>query len=578
MNMHKINSTTVYIRLLKYSKKYYHYIVFATITTLISSGIDAGIAYYIAPFIDTLALKKDPAFLSVLPLFVVLIFLVRALISFTSEYFMNLASNCIVMNIRQLLFNKILFLPAYVHDKKARSEIMAYIINNVNQVSNAATNVMIKIIREGALLMFLLVVMFSLSWKLALLSVVITPIIIIVVKYTSKRLRKISFLAQNAVADMVSVISQSTSSYKLVCIFGTKSNEIDKFSEVNTNIKNLSVKSQVSNSLSSAVVQLLVAAPISFGIILVTKDNSGVTLGAFTAILVIMSRLLGPIKSLSKINGPLQAGIVAAHKIFELYDMDNEIDDGLYTNNNVRGEIEFKNVNFTYNGVNTVLNNLSLHIKPGQTIAFVGGSGSGKTTLVNLLPRLYRVNSGEIVLDGHNINEYTLESLRNQFTYVGQDAKIFRGTVYDNIIYGCKQTPTEQEIEEAITRAKCKEFIAALPDGIYTVIGDDGELLSGGQRQRLAIARAIIKDAPIIIFDEATSSLDTKSECYIKKSIEKYCTNKTVILIAHRLSTVVDADHIYVLDNGVLVEHGNHKQLLAKKSHYAKLYNIQDHN
>jgi len=575
--MYKINSAAVYIRLLKYSKKYYHYIVFAIVTTLLASSIDAGIAYYIAPFIDTLALKKDPSFITLLPLFIVIIFLARALISFASEYFMNLASNCIIMNIRQLLFNKILFLPAYVHDKKARSEIMAYIVNNVNQVSIAATKVMIKIIRDGALVLFLLVVMFSLSWKLTLISIFITPAIIIVVKYTSKRLRKISFLTQNAVADMVSVISQSTSAYKLVCIFDTKDNEMNKFSDVNTTIKNLSVKSQVSNSLSSAVVQLLIAAPISFGIILVTQDNSGVSLGGFTAILVIMSRILGPIKSLSKINAPLQAGIVAAHKIFELYDMDNEIDDGIYSSNEISGEIEFKNVNFTYNGINKILHNVSFHIKPGQTIAFVGGSGSGKTTLVNLLPRLYRVIDGEIKLDGHNINEYRLSNLRNQFTYVGQDSKIFRGTICDNIIYGCKEKPTYQEIEAAIIKSKCKDFIDDLPDGINTVIGDDGELLSGGQRQRLAIARAIIKDAPIVIFDEATSSLDTKSEIYIKQSIENTCKNKTVILIAHRLSTVVDADHIYVLDKGNIVEHGNHSELIAKKGHYASLYNIQDH-
>ena len=565
----------VYLRILHSAKRYYPYIAFAVIATLTSSGIDAGIAYYIAPFIDTLAANKDPKFLAILPFMVVAIFTLRALVSFASEYFMNLASTSIVLNLREVLFTKILSLPAYVHDKRARSELLSYIVNNVSQISVSATVVMMKLVRDGALVIFLIGVMLTLSWKLTLLSILVTPVVVIVVKYTAKRMRKLSYLMQNSNADLVWVISQSTTAFKLVCIFDTKQNELERFTEVNSSIKRLAIKSQVSNSLSSAAVQMIIAAPISFGIVLLSQDNSSITLGSFTAILVIMSRILGPVKSLSKVNGPLQAGIAAADRIFSILDLESEVDDGQHVAHEVQGKITFDNVSFSYNQATAVLNKISFTIKPQQVVAFVGASGSGKTTLVNLLPRLYRVTQGAIYLDDVNINQYTLSNLRSHFTYVGQDPKIFRGTVHDNIIYGCKETPSEAAITQALMLANCSEFVERLPKGINTVIGDDGELLSGGQRQRLAIARALMKEAPVIVFDEATSALDTHSERLIKQAIERACSKKTVLIIALRLSTVVDANHIIVMDKGQIVESGSHVELLEREGYYAALHQVQ---
>jgi len=288
-----------------------------------------------------------------------------------------------------------------------------------------------------------------------------------------------------------------------------------------------------------------------------------------------MSRILGPVKSLSKINGPLQAGIAAADRIFSILDLESELDDGQYEAKRVQGKISFDQVTFSYNQATTVLHNLSFTIEPRQMVAFVGASGSGKTTLVNLLPRLYRVKKGAICLDDVNINDYTLSNLRSHITYVGQDPKIFRGTVYENIIYGCKEAPSKEAIQQALMLANCAEFVDRLPKGVDTMIGDDGELLSGGQRQRLAIARALLKEAPIIIFDEATSALDTHSERLIKVAIERACKQKTVLIIAHRLSTVIDADRIIVMDKGAMVESGSHAQLLEQSGYYASLHQAQ---
>lgn len=573
--MNVSHGIAVYLRILQSAKRYYSYIALAVVATLLSSGIDAGIAYYIAPFIDTLAANKDPKFLAILPFMVVAIFTLRALVSFSSEYFMNLASTSIVLNLREVLFTKILSLPAYIHDKKSRDELLSYIVNNVSQISVSATVVMMKLVRDGALVIFLIGVMLTLSWKLTVLSILVAPVVVVMVKYTAKRLRKLSYLTQNANADLVRAVAQSTTAFKLVCIFDTKHNETDRFTEVNTSLKRLSIKSQVSNSLSSAAIQMIIAAPISFGIVLLSQDNSSITLGGFTAILVIMSRILGPVKSLSKVNGPLQAGIAAADRIFSVLDLDSEIDDGQYETENIQGKITFDNVCFSYNQATRVLNNISFTIQPGTVVAFVGASGSGKTTLVNLLPRLYRVNKGAICLDDININDYTLSNLRSHFTYVGQDPKIFRGTVYENIIYGCKVIPSNTAIKHALALANCSDFIERLPKGIDTLIGDDGELLSGGQRQRLAIARALLKEAPVIIFDEATSALDTHSERLIKQTIEHACQQKTVLIIAHRLSTVVDADRIIVMEKGHIVESGSHIELLEKKGYYASLHQAQ---
>jgi ATP-binding cassette, subfamily B, bacterial MsbA len=564
-----------YKRLILLAKQYYRYLLLGLFSTLILSGIDAFIAYSIKPIVDSMLLEQKS--MAMLPFIIIIIFLVRSICTFSSAYFLKLTGLNVVMKLRQMLYAKVLKTTHSFHDKYTKPKLINNILNNTNQVANATTEVMLTIIRDGMLTIFLFIVMFLICWQMTIICLIISPLIIMIVKYFSKRIRNSSIVVNDNVVNMLKALEQGAYRYKIVHMFQTQQIEEYKFNAIAKKHKDFEMKRQVSGSLSSAVVQLIISVPLSIGAIMIASDSNIITVGGFTAIIITMGRIMGPLKSLTSINVSLQSALVAANNIFGVLDAEQEEDKGCKHIDTNICDIVLSKVCFSYDN-KEILHNVNMNIKANTTVAIVGKSGSGKTTLVNLLPRFYNLERGSISINGIDITELKLEELRSLFTYVGQEPLLFKGTIIDNIMYGCKTKPSQQHLDHILEASYVTEFTQNMTDGIYTDIGDNGSLLSGGQKQRLAIARALLKDAPIIILDEATSALDLKSEKYIQKSIANLTKNKSAIVIAHRLSTIRNADKIYVMNDGTIVEEGSHNELIKNMSYYHTLYNMQFNN
>jgi ATP-binding cassette, subfamily B, bacterial MsbA len=561
-----------YKRLISLAREYYIYLFLGLLSTLVLSGIDAFIAYSIKPIVDNMLLEQKS--MAVLPLIIIMIFMIRSVCTFSSNYFIKLTGLSVVMKLRQMLYVKVLRTTHTFHDKHTKAKLINNILNNTNQVANATTEVMLTIVRDGMLTLFLFIVMFLICWQMTVICLFISPLIVIIVKYFSKRIRNSSVVINSNVVNMLKTLEQGTYRYKIVHMFQTQQLEEYKFNAIAKKHKNFEMKSQISGSLSSAIIQLIISVPLSIGAIMIASDSTIMTVGGFTAIIITMGRIMGPLKSLTSINVSLQSALVAANNIFGVLDAEEEEDKGTKQMKANVCDIVLSDVYFSY-GNKSILSNINMHVKANTTVAIVGRSGSGKTTLVNLLPRFYNLDRGSILINGVDITDLKLEELRSLFTYVGQDPLLFKGTIIENIMYGCKAKPSQEHLENVLEAAYVTEFTNSMPDGIHTDIGDNGSLLSGGQKQRVSIARALLKDAPIIILDEATSALDLKSEKYIQKSIENLTANKTAIVIAHRLSTIRNADKIYVVNDGRVLEEGSHNELIKKKSYYYTLYNLQ---
>ena len=545
---------------------------FGLLSTLALSGIDAFIAYSIKPLVDSMLLEQKS--MAMLPLIIIAIFLGRSICTFASTYFIKLTGFSVVMKLRQMLYAKVLRTTHAFHDKYTKSKLINNILYNTNQVANATTEVMLTVIRDGMLTIFLFIVMFVICWQMTVICLVISPLIVVIVKYFSKRVRNSSKVVNSNVVSMLKTLEQGTYRYKIVHMFQTQKLEEKKFNAIAKKHKNFEMKSQVSGSLSSAIVQLIISVPLSVGAIMIASDSNIMTVGGFTAIIITMGRIMGPLKSLTSINVSLQTAMVAANNIFNVLDAEEEEDNGAKSIDAENYNIVLSDVYFSYHD-REVLHGINMNIEANTTVAIVGKSGSGKTTLVNLLPRLYNLDKGSIAINGIDITELKLSELRSLFTYVGQEPLLFKGSIIENVMYGCKSKPSQEHIDNILKAAYVTEFTKDMRDGIHTDIGDNGSLLSGGQKQRIAIARALLKNAPIIILDEATSSLDLKSEKYIQKSIENLTKNKTAIVIAHRLSTIHNADKIYVMNDGDVIEEGSHHDLMNRMSYYHTLYNLQ---
>jgi len=568
----------VYKRLLGYTKRHWVFLAIAIVAMFFQAAAEPAFAWLLKILIDGSFVEQDPEIQKLAPLLIVLIFAARGGGAFVSSYFMAKVGRYVIKDIRSEMFEKFLQLPVSYYDRSSSGELLAKIIYNVEQVAGAATTVLTTIVRDSIKVIGLLGYMIYVNWKLSLLFLVIAPVIALIVSFITRRFRQLSRRIQASMGAITHVSEEMIDGHRVIKIFGGQDYERKRFEHVNEKNRLLNMKMVVTDSAASPIIQFILAIAIAAVVFYITthQEALGVTIGSFISFLAALAMMLTPIKSLISVNSHLQKGIAAGESIFELFDTEEEKDRGTQRIQRARGEIQYRDVCYAYDKAKgDVLSDVSLDISPGQTVAFVGRSGSGKTTLVNLLTRFYDIERGEVLLDGANIQSFTLDSLRSQFAYVGQDVTLFNDTIANNIAYARTGSADIEEIREAARAAHALDFIEALPDGFETMVGENGVLLSGGQRQRLAIARALMKDAPILILDEATSALDTEAERHIQAALETLMKNRTTLVIAHRLSTVESADSIVVMQEGRIIEQGKHADLIGKGGQYARLHQMQ---
>ncbi|MCH8078669.1 MAG: lipid A export permease/ATP-binding protein MsbA [Proteobacteria bacterium] len=572
------NDARLYKRLLLYVKPYWRTFLIAIVSMLVLAISDPAIPALIKPMLDGAFIEKDPATMKWVPILFVVLFAVRGFAAYANGVALFWVSNKVVMDLRQEMFVRILSLPSSYYDDHSSGSLLSKFTFDVTQIKEAATNAITTIVRDSLSIVGLLGWMFYIDWKLTLVAMVSAPFIATVILIIRKRLRKMSRKVQGSMADINHVLVECINGHKLVKLYDGKEQEIRRFQEVTNANRRYSMKFAMAAVASSPMIQLITAIALAIIIYIAIQNASvdNIEVGEFTSFFAAMAMLLNPLKRLARVNEHLQKGLAACESVFALLDHLVEPDVGKQTLERVKGEIEFCNVNFSYDGNDQkALNNVSMHIKPGETIALVGASGSGKSTIANLVPSFYSVTEGKILLDGKDIKDISLQSLRHNIALVSQDIVLFNDTVRNNIAYGNMSDSSEESIIAAARAAHALEFIEDLHDGFDTIVGEKGLKLSGGQRQRLAIARALLKDAPVLIMDEATSSLDTHSERQIQMALDEVKEGRTCLIIAHRLSTIEKADRIIVIDNGVIVETGTHAELIKKDGAYARLHQLQ---
>lgn len=554
------------------------YFVLAILGMLVFAASDAAFAYLMKPMLDDGFIDRDPLIIKLIPFAIVGIFLVRMVAVFLRTYCMDYIGRQVINSLREQMFEKLLTLTSSQYDQSSSGAMITRFSYDVEQIAKSVSSSLTVFIQDSLRIIVLLCYMLWLNWQLTLIFLVAGPVVFVIVVKVSGRFRHISKSIQTSMGTVTEVAQEVIEANRVVKIFGGESFERDKFSRINQYNLRLNLKMSVAQSISNPLIQLIVAIAFAAIVAFATSDamRDQVSTGDFVSFIFALTMLFAPMRSLSSINASIQKGIAAGESIFKFIGSDDEIDKGDLELRRAKGKLEFDRVVLCYReGDQKVLDDISFKVEPNQTIAIVGRSGSGKSSLVNLVPRLYELDSGSIKLDGESISDYRLRDLRRQIAYVGQDVRLFNDTVRNNIAYGVAGTADDEKIIEAAKQAYAWEFIEHLADGLDTMVGERGVLLSGGQRQRLAIARAFLKDSPILILDEATSALDTESERYIQNAMENLMTNRTTLVIAHRLSTIEHADRILVLDQGRLLEQGTHSSLLEADGIYAKLYSMQ---
>ena len=569
----KDSSWVAYKRLLGYTRRYWMYFALAVVGFVINAQTEWAAAQLLK-YIITAIQERDQDAKNLFPALVVLLFFVRGAGSFIGTYYMSMVSRHVVHALRTDLFDKLLTLPTSYYHRNSSGHVTSKLVFNVEQVTAAATEALKTITREGAIVIGLLGYLFYTNWRLSLSLLIVGPFAAGLVRIASKRFRKLARRIQNAMGNINHITGEVINGIQVVKTYGGEPYERERFANASAENLKQGMKMVVTSAVNTPLVQLLMSVAMAGVIWVALRPDvmGGTSPGEFVAYLTAAGLLAKPIKNLTEVNEKLQRGISAAQSVFEVLDHPGETDAGTHPVGRLHGDIRFEGVSFAYEPGQPVLQDFTLNVRAGQTVAFVGRSGSGKSTLVNLLPRFHEPDSGVITVDGVPLQDYPLSDLRRQIATVGQKVALFDDSIAHNIAYGAFRDRPRAEVIEAARLAHADEFIVKLPDGYDTRIGQDGGQLSGGQRQRLAIARALLKDAPILILDEATSALDNESEYHIQAALERVMAGRTTLVIAHRLSTVEKADWIVVMDKGRIVEQGSHSELLAAGGTYAQLH------
>lgn len=555
-----------------FSYAWHHRYVFAisVVATAILAGSNTAFLALIKKVTDEGFVNHATEQQLLLPFMLFALMAIRGLTGFVSMYSVRWIARRIVERLRKEAFQRLMQMPVSFFDAESTGVMVSKLTYDVERLSSMCTRTALNVFRDILTMIGLIGYMLYLDWRLTLIFAIVAPVMALYLSNTTPKLRRTAKKVQLAVGEMTKVSEEAISGQRIVKIFGAETYENKRFSDVVENNRKLELRSARITGLNSFVVEVLAA----FALALVVYYALGrFSVGEFAAFIGALLMLIAPIKHITSANEDFQIGLAAAQSVFDVIDAPIEPDQGGAQIEKVNGEITFKNVSLRYEGAKRLaLDDLSFIIKPGEKVALVGRSGGGKTSLVNLLPRFYELQQGLILLDGLDIRELTLKDLRAQFSLVSQDIILFNDTIFNNIAYGALVEATEEEVISAAKAANAWEFIQQLPQGLQNEIGDRGVRLSGGQRQRIAIARAILKNAPILLLDEATSALDTESEQHVQAALDVLMQNRTSLVIAHRLSTVENADRILVMDKGKIVESGTHKQLLKAKGYYAKLY------
>lgn len=568
---------SIYKRLLTYIWPYRLRFIAAIIMMIIYAATETAMAAMLKPILDGSFIEKNYQIINWLPIILLLLFIPRFFAGFLSSYWMFWIGRQVVATLREQMFKRVVYFPASFFNQHPSGKVIAKFIYDVEQVSSATNDAIVILIRDSLMVLGLLFWMFYLSTVLTLLIFIAVPFIVAIVHWLNTNVRTLSKQIQKQVGEITQVLEQTTYGQNIIKLFNGQAYEMQIFNEKNRHFQDLQLKKAKITTLSLPLLELIVVLIIAFIIFLMTQTDlfqQSLSIGGFISFVTAMVLLSPPIRRLMKVSASLQGALAGAASIFELLDTKIEAQDKGQALLKAKGEVIYQGVNFQYNNDNLCLQDISFTVKPGQQIALVGHSGSGKSTLVNLLARLYSINSGKILLDGIDINAINLQDLRQQIAYIGQDVLLFNDSIAANIAYGDKNA-SQSSIEQAAEAAYVMEFVKDFPEGLNTQIGSRGSLLSGGQRQRIAIARALLKNAPILILDEATSALDSKAEQYIQSALHNLIQGRTCFIIAHRLSTLQHADTILVLQKGKIVESGQHHSLLAQKGLYAELYQLQ---
>lgn len=562
-------------RLASYFLRYKTGLITCFACIVVFALLDAGMIYFVQPLIDNGLAKSNANVLKVGALLVIVIFALRGIASFGANYCTAWLSGKVIYQLRQQSFEHLLRLPVSFHDHHAQGPLISKITYDTEQIAHASTHAIATLIRETLIIFVLLAIMLHASWALSLLFLVLTPLIGVILKMVSRRFKKVSQGMQTTMGGITQHVEQSLKSHKVILANGTFAVESQRFERINQDNRRQVMRFNRVSAISNPVIQLIGASAIAVVLVLASVESllAELTPGSFTAILVAMGSLLKPLKQISKVNEQLQRGLTAAKSVFELLDTPTEKDPGRCNFLSPLTHIHCTSLSFRYpNAEQNTISDIDFELQTGQTLALVGQSGSGKSTLVNLLLGFYRPIENTLLLNGCPIEDYQLSALRSQFALVSQEIVLFNASIADNISYGCHQQVTRAQIEQAAIQAYVTEFSEKLAQGLDTRIGENGTLLSGGQKQRIAIARALLRNAPVLIFDEATSALDNQSEAKVQAAIRSVAQQRCCILIAHRLSTVKHADSILVMERGQVVERGNHQTLMSLGGTYFSLY------
>jgi ATP-binding cassette, subfamily B, bacterial MsbA len=572
-------SRAIYVRLLSYLRPYWKacsLAVVGMIAVALTEPLFPAIMKYL---LDNGFHTKDAHMVWLIPMGIVTLFLVRSVFVFCTGYLMMWISSRLVTDLRREMFAKILVLPTHTYHEESSGKLISRLVYDVSNVSDAATSALVSIVRESFTALALICYLLYLDWKLTLITLAIGPVIAIIVKSFSKRMRTASRMSLKSIRLISHTIEETIAAHKVIKIFGGQSQQSQRFWGDTERFRRAQMREAIPASATTPITHIAAAvavAIITYIALSQTTGQASASAGGFVSFITAMLMLIAPIKQLTSVNTTLQRGLAACESVFALLDMPAEVDSGQQVQSKATGDIVFENVHFRYSGADrAALDNISFHIGAGHTVALVGASGGGKSTVSALLPRFYRCTSGCIRIDGVDINDLSLSSLRNNVALVSQDIVLFNDTVEANIAFGSRDTWSRDDVIQAACAANAWDFIEKLPHGLDTPIGENGSKLSGGQRQRIAIARALLKNAPILILDEATSALDTESERQVQAALAVLMKNRTTLVIAHRLSTIERADCILVLDQGRIVETGTHAELVRAGGYYANLSQLQ---